>query len=62
MKTRYYFSQISLPGICFLISLSCSREISTSEVKLTVLNSMERIGPDQQLFGSDQAKVKAANR
>ena len=60
MKIRYYFSQMSLSGICFLISLGCSREISTPEVKLTVLNSMERIVPDQSIIGSDQASIKAA--
>ena len=43
-----------------LISLACSREISIPEVKLTVLNSMERIGQDQPLFGSDQVLIKAA--
>ena len=60
MKIKNCFRPICIPLLGLVISLACSRETPTPEVKLTVLNSMERIGPDQQLFGSDQASIKAA--
>ena len=60
MRIIYYFRQISLQGICLLIFLGCARKTASPELKLTVLSSMERIGQDQALFGSDHAAIKAA--
>ena len=60
MKIKNCIRPICIPWLGLVISLACSRETPTPEVKLTVLNSMERISPDQQLHGSDQATVKTA--
>ncbi|MBK7713062.1 MAG: DUF4091 domain-containing protein [Bacteroidales bacterium] len=60
MRNSIYIRQICIPGIWLITLLSCSREASIPEAKLTVLNSMERISQDQTLFGTDQISIKAA--
>ena len=60
MRIRNCFLKICINGIGILILLSCARTTPAPEVKLTVLNSMERLCPDQKLSGSDNASIKAA--
>ena len=60
MIIKKCFRQISFPCLCLFLTIGCSTETPDAEVRLTVLNSMERIGQDQPLFGSDHAILKAA--
>lgn len=52
--------KISFQSFGILLMISCTTEIKSPEVKLAVLNSMERIGQDHQLFGRNEASIKAA--
>jgi len=56
---QFFVSMLSLILIGFLLG-SCSERTDNAEVKLTALNSMERIGQDQELFGANQVSVSAA--
>lgn len=47
-------------SIVVLIINSCTSKNNNSEVKLTVISSLERIGQDEQLFGESEATIKAA--
>ncbi len=60
MRIMNCLKNVILPFFGMLVITSCNKEIKSPEVKLTVLNSMERIRQDQVLFGLDQASVKAA--
>ncbi len=60
MKLKKIIPFVSVMGLSLMICLSSSKEIKSPDVKLTVLNSMERISQAQPLFGMDQASVKAA--
>jgi hypothetical protein len=60
MRTMNCLKKISLQSFGILLMISCTKEIKSPEVQLSVLNSMERIGQDQPLFGHSEAVVKAA--
>ncbi len=60
MRFKKIIPFVTVMGLPLMLCLSSSKEIKSPEVKLTVLNSMERIYQDQPLFGMDQAIVKAA--
>jgi hypothetical protein len=60
MRFINYITLISILGLSTFIPSGCSKDSKSPEVKLTVLNSMERIGQNQELFGENQASVKAA--
>jgi len=60
MRIKNYFGQICIQVIGLFMLLACERATQAPEVKLTVLNSMERLSPDQSLSGSDHASIKAA--
>jgi hypothetical protein len=52
--------QLFFVPIAFLISACAQPEEEPENVTLTVLNSMERIGQQQSLFGAPRAVIKAA--
>jgi hypothetical protein len=60
MRRIAFFGLIVIAMCMTFFCGSCSKGPGPAEVKLTVLNSMERIGQDQALFGADQASVAAA--
>jgi Glycoside hydrolase 123, catalytic domain len=60
MKLKKIIPFVTVMGLPLVLCLGSSKEINNPEVRLTVLNSMERISQDQPLFGMDQAVVKAA--
>ncbi len=60
MSINNYLEKILIPCSVIVLLASCSKELKIPEVRLSVLNSMERIGQDQPLFGNDQAVIKAA--
>lgn len=60
MRIRNYLGKILFPYIGIFFLMSCSQGTRTAEVKLTVLNSMERTGQDQITPGKDEASIKAA--
>lgn len=60
MRFINYITLISILGLGTFIPSGCSKDSKSPEVKLTVLNSMERIGQNQELFGENQASIKAA--
>ena len=54
-----------IPWMAIMVSIAIlqaasSKDVQNPEVKLSVLNSMERIGQHQQLFGENQASIQAA--
>jgi hypothetical protein len=51
---------IVIAALSVFIAGACSKNPKSPEVRLTVISSMERIGRDQDLFGADQASIKAA--
>jgi hypothetical protein len=60
MRRVNFLAVLILLGLSIFILNSCSKTAVNSEVKLTVLSSLERIGQDQPLFGETQAAIKAA--
>jgi hypothetical protein len=60
MRRIVFFGLIVIAMCMTFFCGSCSKGIENVEVKLTVLNSMERICQDQALFGVDQASISAA--
>jgi hypothetical protein len=60
MRIVIYFKRIFIQLIGLFAFLGCSMQTSTPEVRLTVLNSMERICQDQVPSGADHASIKAA--
>jgi hypothetical protein len=60
MKKIKLFALVFVLGSALLIIGAGLINQTNPEVKLTVLNSLERIGQDQPLFGSTQAVIKAA--
>ena len=45
---------------CTFIQFSCSIEKETADVKLSVINSLDRVKQDDKIIGEDQASIKAA--
>lgn len=60
MKKNCFIAFIGILGLIAFMQFSCSEKSENPEVKLKVLSSMERIGQNQELFGGDQASIKAA--
>ena len=60
MRFINYVALIAMLGLSTIIPGGCSKDPKSPEVKLTVLNSMERIGQNQELFGENQASIKAS--
>lgn len=60
MKSRTFIMLLVIQGICLFLITGCLEKNKSIEVKLTILNSMERIGQNQELFGGDHAWIKAA--
>jgi hypothetical protein len=60
MKFTNYLLLVVILGSGTIIPTGCLKDHKDPEVKLTVLNSMERIGQNQELFGANQASIKAS--
>lgn len=60
MRCANFILWTAMTGFIAILQGASSQNIQNPEIKLSVLNSLERIGQHQQLFGENQASIKAA--